>query len=77
MRKTFGSEDWKVWTPNLDRINVFDFVQESFRTDPSMETLLRLEHGSSSHYRHPPKILENAKLVGYFTEMDMFELEMQ
>ena len=76
IRKTSGSYDWKVWSGNMGRLDAFNLIEESFKTATSMQSLVHTYFGTE----FPPRILENAKLVGYFTEMNeypMFELEIE
>ena len=81
MRKTIGADDFKIWSDlshAKPSVNVREFISQRFQTDPSLVGMRHeWEYGAYRTYFFPPEELSNSVLIGFFTTMESFEIEIQ
>ena len=79
MRKTIGANDFKIWA-EMGPMDVLQFTSLSFGTNPLLENLRRVfvekDENDENGYVFPPRSMHST-LVGFFTTMGSFELEIK
>ena len=81
MRKTIGANDFKIWA-EVGPMDVLQFTSLNFGTNPSLADLRRVfvekDENNENGYVFPPRSFFNfGTLVGFFTTMGSFELELK